>query len=157
MKNRTTPLERKTEGKGRRTRLIPGKRIPVEFAGEFFGIAPKLEEGSPGGRGGGSGILGALNKVAFTSSGEPRSAVQRSAAQKRGRRCPVRNCHAEFSAEEWNFARFLSLKEGEELNSEGAKPWFHRPLIVKLDRRIKEAEDRIEDFTDFFTVNRNFR
>lgn len=113
--------------KERGTRLIPGKRIPVEFAGEFFGVALKLEEGSPGGRGGGSGILGALNKVAFTSSGEPRSAVQRSAvqrsaAQKRGRRCPVRNCHAEFSAEEWNFARFLSLKEGEELNSEGAKP-----------------------------------
>lgn len=137
MKNRTTPLERKTEGKGRRTRLIPGKRIPVEFAGEFFGVAPKLEEGSPGGRGrglrGGSGILGALNKVAFTSSGEPRSAVQRSAvqrsaAQKRGRRCPVRNCHAEFSAEEWNFARFLSLKEGEELNSEGAKPLTSSPF-----------------------------
>lgn len=126
-------LERKTEGKGRRTRLIPGKRIPVEFAGEFFGIAPKLEEGSPGGRGGGSGILGALNKVAFTSSGEPRSAVQRSAvqrsaAQKRGRRCPVRNCHAEFSAEEWNFARFLSLRGGEELNSEGAKSLISSPF-----------------------------
>lgn len=81
MKDETMSLERKTEGKGRRTRLIPGKRIPVEFAGEFFGVAPKLEEGSPGGRGrglrGGSGILGALNKVAFTSSGEPRSAAQR--------------------------------------------------------------------------------
>lgn len=77
MKDETMSLERKTEGKGRRTRLIPGKRIPVEFAGEFFGIAPKLEEGSSGGRGGGSGILGALNKVAFTSSGEPRSAAQR--------------------------------------------------------------------------------
>lgn len=53
MKDGTTPLELPFEGgKGRGTRLIPGKRIPVEFAGEFFGVAPKLEEGSPGGRGG---------------------------------------------------------------------------------------------------------
>lgn len=94
--------------------MIPGKRIPGwnlrANSSALRRRDPLAEE-----EGEGPGIPGALNKVASASNSTP----QRRAETRTSEELLVGNCHAEFSAGEWNFARFLARQKG---ILKGAKP-----------------------------------